>query len=282
MVRYVLECPSCGDRQDLERPEPEQQRRCRGCRMILAVPGGEAGAPILEGAVRRSKPLKRLALAAFTASTVVLIGLAALVDSVRHRPSPATEPVVEAIPTLSNLPSLLPSLAWPLNRGAKWLYRLDGGGREERRVVLASSGPGGSPEFEVATTGSLQAGRRTLRIAAGGVVLAGEQREGARWTFDEPLRLLPHPIYADDAWRLEGKAQSERGEREVWALDARVVKAENVDVPAGRFPCFRVDYKGMKGARPFEEILWIAKGTGIVKRRTTWAGKVEEAVLESR
>jgi hypothetical protein len=53
-----------------------------------------------------------------------------------------------------------------------------------------------------------------------------------------------------------------------------------VETPAGKFPCFRVELKGVRAGRPVEEIHWYAKGVGLVKRQTQLEGSVEEAVLK--
>ncbi len=288
MPQYALECPSCGAREPLDAPEPEARVRCPSCRRVMIVPPLQAVEPAereLDPALKRrlvrALAVKRLAILAAGLLLVSSLGLAVFVEAQAARRE-AAPPAVSATAsvTLESLPALNPSRALPFSRGRVWTYLLGDGSREERRVSLLSSGPEGRPEADLAVTGSRQAGLQTYRVTADATWLVSEQRADGRWTLKTPLKVVPHPLYAEDRWRMDGSAVNGRGATEVWSLECRVVKTENVEVPAGRFPCYRIDVKGLKGAVPVEETWWLAKGTGLVKRRTLTGGTVEEARLE--
>jgi hypothetical protein len=246
--------------------------------MIVPDPAGEAAAPSVDPELRarvvRALGLKRLAATAGLMLAGVLVGGGFLLDAWARREATAPPPPPAPL-TLETLPGLNPSLPFPVSRGRAWTYELTGGGREERRVGMM----GGGPTADVAVSGSSDAGSRSYRLDREGTWLLEERRGGIRWTFEQPVCWIPHPLYAEDRWKVSGTAANGRGGTETWRIDAAVGKTERVEVPAGTFACYRIDYKGMKGARPVEETWWVAKGTGLVKRRSTTDGRVEEARL---
>jgi hypothetical protein len=284
MVRYELECPACGMREALDRVDPGARRRCASCRKIMTVPGPEEERRELDPEIRRrlvrALALRRIALVAALMLVVLSVGTAALLDArAAKRDAPAGKDEPPPRLGVDTLDGILHRLAMPLSRGRRWTYALSGGGEEERRVGLVSNAPGEGVEAVLAVTGSSDQGLRTYRILPDGVWLVSEQRTDGRWSFAPPLKAVPHPLYAEDRWTMHGTATGPRGAKEVWRLDCGVSAVENVETPAGRFPCYRVEVKGMKGASPVEETLWLAKGTGLVRRRSIVDGRTEEARL---
>ncbi len=293
MTKYVLECPQCLARFNLRRHVPGRRVRCRKCRTVVMIPDVSGGPPAAEAAAEKPLPpdlrrklvralsLPRLALVALLL-TASLVGAA--VALVRKRgemgaapPGPPPEPPRL---TLDRLAAANRLLAFPLGRGFAWEYALEGGGTEERRVVLLSRGLEDEPLADLGITGSLETGRLTFRVSADGVYLLSEVRGEARHRFSPPLRVVPHPLYLGDAWEYRGARLREGGGAEEWDLKFSALdRPEVVDSGMGRQTCFRVEVQGTRGTRRLEETLWYAKGVGLVKRLTREDGRREEALL---
>ncbi len=290
MARYILECPQCLARFNLRRHVPGRRFRCRKCRTVIIIPEAPAQVQVPAGAERKplspelrakvvnALALRRLALLATILTAVLAGATVAVVVKSERRFKP--EPPPETRLTLDKLAELNRLLALPLARGARWEYALAGGGTEERRVALLSRGLDDEPLADVGITGSLDAGRQTLRATREGISLVSEVRGDATYSYSPPLRVVPHPLYLGDAWKYQGSRVRDGGAAEEWALEYRVAdRPEAVDSGVGRQTCFRVEVKGSRGPRKVEETLWYAKGVGLVKRLTRVDGRTEEALL---
>lgn len=285
MTRYVLECPRCEARFDLKRYQPDQRVRCRKCRSVMAVPGAtEPNAPqtAIRGELRDrlvdTLGLKRLALASVLL-LVSIIACAVLLARRAEAPPPAPEEKPPRVPTLETMAEENLMLVLPLGTGFSWEYLLKGGATEQRRVVLASRGLEDVPEFDLGITGSLEEGKRTLRVMRDGLYWVGESSPEGRFKFQPPLRLVPTPLYTDDAWSCRSERTRDGGGTEIWKIDYAVRGMESIEAAGEKRSCFRVDGKGTRGTRSVQETLWYCRGVGLVRRRTEVDGRVEEATL---
>lgn len=285
MAKYVLECPACEARFNLRRHVAHKRVRCRKCHATVIIPELPGGAPVAEPLPPEVKEklvrvfeLRKLAALAAALLAVFLAGAYLLVRKSEAR---AVAPPAEKPPpavTLEAVEAMRSSLALPLGRGVSWEYALAGGGTEVRRVAHVSRGPDGEPQFDVAVTGCREPVPQTLRVTHDGVYVVSELRGGIRHTYDPPLRLVPIPFFTDDRWSYDGDCRREGGGVEQCRLSFSV-REEPVDSALGKKLCYRVEVKGDRGYRPVDEVLWYAKGVGLVKRRTAADGKVEEATL---
>jgi len=275
----------------LRRHIPGRRLRCRSCRKILVVPEGPESSPAPESWEPKPLPpelrarlvkalsLRRLAvLSLLLFSALVGAGIALVKKNERRgRPEPPT-PAPRL--TLDRLAEAGRLMALPLARGYSWEYALAGGGTEERRVALLSRGLEDEPLADLAITGSLEAGKQTLRVTPEGVHLVAEARGDGRYSYSPPLCVVPHPLYLGESWKYSGARTREGGAAEDWSLEYRVAaQAEAVDTGVGRHTCFRVEVKGTRGPRKVEETLWYAKGVGLVKRLSRVDDRSEEALL---
>jgi hypothetical protein len=292
VARYILECPQCLEKAELRRHVPGKRVLCRKCRAVLVVPEAPGQPPVapwgeppplspeLRAKVVKVLSLRRLGMVALV-MTLILIGAAlALIRKRESGSAPAPPPEPEPRMTLARLAETNRLLALPLGKGFTWEYTLSGGGTEVRRVALLSRGLEDEPVADVGITGPVEAVRQTLRAASDGVYLVSETRGEARYSFSPPLRLVPHPLYLEDSWKYRGARVREGGAAEEWALDFQVAaRPETVDSGMGRQTCFRVEVKGSRGSRRADDVLWYAKGVGLVKRRILVEARAEEALL---
>lgn len=294
MTRYILECPRCLARFNLRRYAPDERVRCRKCRAVVIIPrapGDEEKSaedpllklnPRIRMKVQKRHSLKRLSI--LSGLFLLALLLTMLIVIRRHRAEPARR-AAENVPaptgeiTLDTMDEANRMLVTPFGGGFSWDYALKSGGTETRRVVLASRGRDGAPEFDVATVGSREAGLRTYRVRNDGVYIDSESRGGEDFTFDPPFRLLPHPLYTDDTWSYSGARMVEGGAAVAWTMEYAVARMEKVDAAGAERVCFVVEGKGDRGGRAIKETLWYCRGLGLVKRRTEVNGEVEEALL---
>jgi hypothetical protein len=227
----------------------------------------------------RALPLRRLAIVSALLLVSLLGGFYILVRRSEARGA-ETEPKLPPKLTLERVAEENRLLAMPLGRGFIWQYALAGGGTEERKVAFVSMSAEGTPEADLAISGSSVAVKQTLRVTLDGVYLVAESRAGERTTLVPPLKVVPHPMHTDDAWSYRGDCVREGGGAERWELDSSVEAVEPVDSGVGKLACFRVTVKGSRGFQPVDETLWYAKGVGLVRRRTALEGRVEEAILQ--
>ncbi len=277
MTKYLLECPACEVRFELKAYEPERRLRCRKCGAIVVVPfaPGDPAAekarpkelpPELRRKIVRVFSLKRLAILAILLVTAAAGGAVILVER-REAKLAATPRPPELKITTETLPALLGAFALPLGRDFRWEYALNGGGTEIREVLKSSTGPDGAPEFELGVRGSAQAGTLSLRVTKDAVHLLGAQR----LVFEPPLVLVPHPLYTDGSWVQE---------TEGWKLSFQGVRVEKIQCPAGSFDhCVRVEVQGERFGARISEVLWYARGVGLVKRESRLDGRLETAEL---
>lgn len=289
MTKYVLECPECEARFELREYAPEKRVRCRKCDTVVEIPyapGDRPPAkekaelrPELRSKVVRALSLRKLGLVAFLLAVAAAGGFYILVK--KHEAGPAAPPAApEERITLQRVTLLNRTLVLPLGAGFSWEYALAGGGTEMRQVVQAGLSPAQEPEYDLVVRGSSLTSRQSLRVLRDGVYLATEIRSDGKREFKPPVLLVPHPMYSDAPWTQSGEEGREGGAREKWKVDCVTTLLEQVETPAGKFPCFRVEMKGVRGGKPVEEIHWYAKGVGLVKRKTKLEDGVEEAVLK--
>ncbi len=292
MPRYILECPRCAARFNLRRHAPGWRIRCRRCRAVMIVPEAPGRVLNIEGPGARPLPpdvrarlvkalsLKRLAALSLLLAAALAGLTAAIVRKGEGREGPRPGPAPAERLTLDRLAAINRLLAIPLGRGFAWEYALASGGTEVRRVIYLSRGLDDEPLAEVTIVGPSGPWRQTLRASADGVYLVSEFRGDARWAYSTPIRLVPHPMYLEDAWGFRGSRIREGGASEDCVLEFRVApRAEAVNSGVGRQTCFRVEVSGSLGAAKVEETLWYAKGVGLVKRRGLAGGRVDEALL---
>jgi hypothetical protein len=289
MVRYQLECPECEARFDLAEYAPEKRVRCRSCKAVVVIPyapgdapppppAGKALKPELRQKVVRALSLKKLGLVASLLAVATAGGVYILLVKRDAGPPPPPAKAEERV-TLEKVSQMNRLLVLPLGAGFSWEYGLSDGGTEVRQIVQAGLSPAQEPEYDLVIRGSSFTGRQTLRMGRDGIYLAGEIRSDGRREFNPPLLLLPHPMYSDVPWTQESEVTQPGGGRAKWKVDCNVTLLEQVETPAGKFPCFRAELKGVRDGRAVEEVHWYAKGVGLVKRRAKLDAGVEEAVL---
>ncbi len=290
MAKYVLECPECDSRFELRKYAPEKRVRCRNCDAVVIIPYAPGDAPPVRPASPKALPpelrkkvvralsIRKLALVAFLLAGAAAGGLVILIQKREAGPAAPPPPPEERI-TMQKVVDLNRTLVQPLGAGFSWDYDLSGGGREVRQVVQAGLSPSQDPEYDLVVRGSSLSTRQALRVLADGVYLASEIRSDGRRDYGPPILLIPHPMYSDIPWTQEGEGRRPGAAGEKWKVDCVTTLLEQVETPAGKFPCFRVEMKGIRGGLPVEEVCWYAKGVGLVKRRTKTEGGVEEAVL---
>lgn len=140
---------------------------------------------------------------------------------------------------------------FPLEPGTTWTY-LTRGGREYSKRVLGRDG-----DQTIVLHGTSE--KHWLSVAADGV--RAHRSKGV--LFDVPLLLFKFPLKAGDAWSGEAKAEGRP-----LAYSFSTAAEEDVDVPAGTFRAFRVDWT--MGATSGQT--WLARGVGSVKERFGEAG----------
>ncbi|MCU0662873.1 MAG: hypothetical protein MUC50_11180 [Myxococcota bacterium] len=197
---------------------------------------------------------------------------------------------------------------FPLEIGATWHYRVDGphslvpSGLWSMRVVslptddapgkVAAGFNGVLVEQEIEKSGNVlrfsflpllepleHLGNQAISISGETLPEPPRFEKGAAWTMTLE-RNLPYQ-YRDRKGRpVERKAGASQ------ISYARIEEYEDVTVPAGRFHAFRIEWSSRLTmsvekrqvldsltAKPFrEEIVWIAKGVGIVRRYVTYPG----------
>lgn len=290
MAKYLLECPECEARFELKKYAPDSRVRCGKCDAVVVIPyapgdgppaKASAGKPLdpeLRKKVVRALSLRKLGLVAFLLAMAAAGGLYILVK--KREAGPAAPPAApEERMTLQKVTQLNRTLVLPLGAGFSWEYAVTGGGTEYRQVVAAGLSPSQDPEFDLVIRGSSLTSRQSLRVLNDGVYLATEIRSDGRRDHKPPVLIVPHPMYSDAPWTQSGEGTREGGVKEKWKVDCNVTLLEQVETPAGKFPCFRVEMKGVRGGKAVEEIHWYAKGVGLVKRQSKLETGVEEAVL---
>jgi hypothetical protein len=133
---------------------------------------------------------------------------------------------------------------FPLEPGTTWTY-LTSAGREYSKRVVAREGACAIVLHGATEKHWLSAGAEGVRV---------HRSKGV--AFDVPLMLFRFPLKAGDAWA--GEARAEGGPL---AYSFTTAGEEDVDVPAGKFRAFRVDWT--MGATAGKT--WLARGVGSVK-----------------
>ena len=284
MTRYLLECPGCESRFELNRYEPGRRVHCLKCRAVVIIPAAEGAAspgepasldPGLRRRLVRVFSLRKLALVSALLAVALAGGFVILVrkGEWRGREPEKAEP---AKVTLDTLPMLNNALAFPLGRGYSWEYERSGGVRETRKVIeLGQGAETGEPEGDVVQPGL----RQSFRVTHEGIFLVSEIRPDGRYVFSKPVPWVPYPLFSDSEWSYVGEAIRTGTAPEKWKLSFTVQGLEAVDWGSGEKACFRLKVEGEKGARKIEEFLWYSNGTGLVKWMSRIDGRVEEGKL---
>lgn len=137
---------------------------------------------------------------------------------------------------------------FPLETGVSWTYLTSSGRDYVKRVVGRDTV--GATSCAVVRHGETET--HWISAAADGVRV--HRSKGV--VFDVPLLLFKFPLQAGEAWTAEAKA----GETPI-AYTFRTAGEEDVEVPAGKFRAFRVDWSmGTATGKT-----WLARGIGAVK-----------------
>ncbi len=144
---------------------------------------------------------------------------------------------------------------FPLEPGTTWTYRTHAGKDYVKKVVGREAVDGA--DCVIVQHGDTE--KHWLSSAADGVRV--HRSRGVR--FDAPLLLFKFPLAAGDAWK--GSASVYGGDT-VYSFKA--AGEEEVEVPAGKFKSFRVDWTMGTTAGS----TWLARGVGPVKESYGAAG----------
>jgi hypothetical protein len=278
MPQYLLECPRCLGRTQLDEVHPGARERCKKCRAVLLVPVAD-GVKEEEGRVepdRRRRSIQLLGIwrlaAVAIGSMSLLVGVGWWIGAVQDvgegggaRPGRSGKRPDRPI-RAEDLKEFNVTSPWPLAAGWRWVY--ESGQAEEERWVSASYG--GADEtscFDLKFQRGDSAKAWSLAVRGDGIYLLSETREGVKWQFRTPLRWFPVPLLADDEWVCEAEAWAGEGESavgEVWTIRCRSA-VERVTTEAGTWLCTRVDLSGQAGGRGIADSWWMARGVGPVK-----------------
>lgn len=140
---------------------------------------------------------------------------------------------------------------FPLEPGTTWTY-LTHAGREYSKRVVGREGPLALVQHGPSERHWMSAGPDGVRV---------HRSKGV--AFDVPLLLFKFPLKAGDAWNGEARAEGAP-----LAYSFTTAGEEDVDVPAGKFRAFRVDWT----MGPTTGKTWLAKGVGSVKETYGAAG----------
>jgi DUF3108-like len=148
-------------------------------------------------------------------------------------------------------------LYYPTRPGAKWVY--DNEGEEYTHVVTRVEDVDGAKVVSVArAVGDRVIPVRTVTVSDKGLF----QPEDAGEKLDPPFCYLKLPAKAGDTWEANGVHQGKtflRGTRTVAGV-------EDVEVPAGKFKCVRVEWTcTLNAGRKYTVTVWYAPGVGEVK-----------------
>ena len=90
------------------------------------------------------------------------------------------------------------------------------------------------------------------------------EHEGLQAKYDPPSQYLPNPLVAGQKWEWDGKDPTQVEYRE----SSRVVGAETVTVPAGKFRAMKVVTEITGASIPKVRTNWYAEGVGLIKSAT--------------
>jgi hypothetical protein len=149
---------------------------------------------------------------------------------------------------------------YPLREGASWTYRTHTG-REFVRRVLGTEAVEGT-DCRIIQSGELE--KHWMALGREGVTL--HRSKGLN--FEKPLLLFKLPPKEGERW--EGAAQSSSGAvRYTFTTAAE----ETVEVPAGRFKAWRIEWTMGEGEAAVSGKTWLARGVGPVKELYASGGR---------
>ena len=144
---------------------------------------------------------------------------------------------------------------FPLETGTSWTYKTDAGKDYVKRVVGRETV--GGVDCAIVQYGDVE--KHWLSSSADGVRV--HRSRGVH--FDKPLLLFKFPLAAGDAWKGQSSVD---GAEVLYSFTA--VGEEEVEVPAGKFKAFRVDWSMGSAAGK----TWLARGVGPVKESFATGG----------
>lgn len=141
---------------------------------------------------------------------------------------------------------------FPLAKGMRWTYETHAGKPFVKRVL-------GFQDVRGTRCAIVQFGDTQQHwVSAGKDGVRVHRSRGV--TFERPLLLFRFPLTKGDRWT--GKAESDRGEI---AYRFEGAGEEKVEVPAGTFTAFRVDWTMTQGSATTKGRTWLARGMGAIK-----------------
>jgi hypothetical protein len=160
---------------------------------------------------------------------------------------------------------------FPLRVGDWWKYRsttADGKQSEFTIKVLNAEKQGdGTNLFQVETLSTFQPIHDWYSKPGGQVLMhriAYPKNEALKADY-QPVKLyLKNPLTVGAAWEWKGKGMMGVEIEE----SSRVVAAEAVEVPAGKFQAMKVETKVIQGGTPVTKTYWFANWVGMVKSMT--------------
>jgi hypothetical protein len=153
---------------------------------------------------------------------------------------------------------------FPLDPGTAWSYETSTGKTHVQRVMgLEKVGP---TVCVVKQHGETE----QFWLAAGKEGVFVHRAKGV--TFEKPLQLFKFPLTKGESW--QGEARSSSGSV---LYRFRSVGEEEIEVPAGKYKAFRVDWTIEQGAAGTVGSTWLARSVGMVKQ-TYRAGQAESVL----
>jgi hypothetical protein len=163
---------------------------------------------------------------------------------------------------------------FPLKAGTKWFFQVDQGGKKlkfSNRIAKVESTDGKSLALlETIVNGEVT---ETVHLAATEKGIFRHRVNGVELT--PPVCFLKYPLKKDDTWESESTIGNEPIK-----IKGKVLDAEDVTVPAGKYKAFRVEVETSAAGMRATSTLWFAPDVGVVKQSTENAGKTITAELE--
>src|SRR6266404_6124216 len=161
---------------------------------------------------------------------------------------------------------------FPLRVGDSWTYRNSESGGYTLKVLSEEPQEGATVRYVVELRSEVII-QNVFSKVAGWVFHHAEsypEHEGLKAIYDPPKQYLPNPPVAGQKWEWTGKdpTQTERHEKN------RVVRFENITVPAGKFRAMKVMSEVSGASIPMIKTNWYADGVGLVKA-TTEGGQIK-------
>jgi hypothetical protein len=142
-------------------------------------------------------------------------------------------------------------------------------------VVTAVEKKGGAIIVSVAreVDGKLASAVSQVKVTDQGLFRMSTQQT----VFDVPYHVLKLPLKAGEAWTTEARAGGGAGT----TFRYKVMKEEDVEVPAGKFKAFRIDVESDGQGRTSRASLWYAPRVGVVRQEHEGGNQKYVKVLKS-